>query len=319
MLFSDASYLLTDQDVNEGFSLGQVVGHLNGALTDRLSIAVEATLTPRSAATVATLERMIIAYNVSDAFKLSAGRYHTPISWWNTQHHHGLWLQTSIDRPRMVRFGTPLIPVHFIGFLASGTIPVGPSTLTYEAGAGNGRAPDLVGPGDAGEQDGRVALISGLRFRPGGAPGLELGIHGYVDRVDPTGTTGPVDERILGGHVSWLANPEVLVEYLHFIHEPEAGGGASTSDAFYVQAGVRLPPGRTLHPYVRFERIDIAAGDPLFAGLGLGYEGVIGGLRWDFASFAALKGELRSEEVGGAQRATSFAMNASFVIPNIIE
>lgn len=319
MLFSDATYLLTEREVSEGFSLGQVVGHLNGVLTDRLSIAVEATLTPRSSATVATLERLIIAYDVSDAFKLSAGRYHTPVSWWNTQHHHGLWLQTSIDRPRMVRFGTPLIPVHFVGFLAAGTLHLGGSTLAYEAGAGNGRDPGLVGPGDAGEQDGSVALVSGLRFRPRGLAGLELGVHGYLDRVDPIGTTGPVDERILGGHASWLANPEVVVEYLHFIHEPEAGGGASTSDAFYVQVGLRLPPGRTVQPYARFERVDIAAGDPLFSGLGLGYQGVIGGLRWDFASFAALKGEVRSEEVAGAQRATSFAMNASFVIPNIIE
>lgn len=319
LLFSDATYLLTEQDVNEGFSLGQVVGHLNGALTERFSVAVEATLTPRSSGTVATLERLIIGYHASDAFKLSAGRYHTPISWWNTQYHHGLWLQTSIDRPRMVRFGTPLIPVHFVGFLASGNLPLGGSILVYEAGAGNGRAPDLVGAGDAGEQDGKLAVVSGLRFRPGVVPALELGIHGYVDQVDPVGTTGPVDERILGGHASWMANPEVVVEYLHFIHEPVAGGGASTSDAFYAQVGVRLPPGRTVQPYVRFERIDIAAGDPLFAGLGLGYEGVIGGLRWDFAGFAALKGEVRSEEVAGAQRATSFAVNASFVIPNIIE
>ncbi|MDX1675787.1 MAG: hypothetical protein R3314_13420, partial [Longimicrobiales bacterium] len=161
MLFSDVTYEWTERDVNEGFSLGQVVGHLNGSLSDRITVAVEATVSSRSTGPVATLERLILAYDVADALKISAGRYHTPISWWNTQHHHGLWLQLSIDRPRTVRFGTPLIPVHFMGVLASGNLAVGRSTLVYEAGVGNGRSPGLSGAGDAGELESEAAAILG--------------------------------------------------------------------------------------------------------------------------------------------------------------
>ena len=318
MMFSDASYQWTERDVAEGFSLGQVVGHLNAVLTDRLYVAAEATITSRSAGPLATIERVILGYDFSDAFRLSVGRYHTPVSWWNTQYHHGLWLQTSIDRPNMVRFGTPLVPVHFMGLLATGTVPVGRSFLIYEAGVGNGRQPDLVSAGDAGEEDGAAAFIGGLRFRPSVLRGLEVGAHGYIDEVDAG--TGPVDERIVGGHAVWLRNPEVVIEYLHFIHDPQAEGAASReSDAWYAQLGWKLPHAPTIQPYVRYESVEIDANDPLFDGLGLGYEGVIGGVRWDFVRFVALKGEFRSEEHGAGDRANSVVLNVSFVIPNILE
>lgn len=318
MIFGDASYIATERNVPEGFTLGQLVAHMNAGLADRLIVSAEATVTPRNAGTIATLERLIVRYEFSDALKLSAGRYHTPIAWWNTQYHHGVWLQTSIDRPRLVRFGTPLIPVHFLGLLADGNVPLGASTLVYEAGVGNGRQPDLVGPGDTGEEDAALAFIGALRFRPAALTGLELGVHGYLDRV--AGPIGDVDERIVGGHLAWTANPEVVVEYLHFIHDPETAGLASTtSDGFYGQVGWRPDRWPTLQPYARYEDIGTAADDPLFAGLGLDYEGIIGGVRWDVADFAALKAEVRSEQAAGGDRATSFVLNASFVIPNIIQ
>lgn len=318
MLFGDASYLATERDVPEGFTLGQLVAHMNAGLADRLFVAAEATITPRSAGTVATLERLIVRYDFSDALKISGGRYHTPIAWWNTQYHHGVWLQTSIDRPRLVRFGTPLIPVHFLGLLAEGNVAVGRSALVYEAGIGNGRQPDLVGPGDTGESEAGLAFVGGLRLRPAALTGLQVGIHAYLDDVPAGATT--VDERIVGGHVAWMSNPEVVVEYLHFTHRPEvAGADASTSDGLYAQAGWRPGAAPSLQPYVRYEIIEIGAGDPLFTGLGLAYNGIIGGLRWDVADYAALKGEVRSEERAGGDRTTSIVLNASFVIPDIIQ
>ncbi|MDX1674548.1 MAG: hypothetical protein R3314_07140, partial [Longimicrobiales bacterium] len=203
------------------------------------------------------------------------------------------------------------------GVLASGNLAVGRSTLVYEAGVGNGRSPGLSGAGDAGELESEAAAILGVRFRPAGLSGLELGVHTYRDRVDPPGPVGAVDERIIGGHAVWLADPEIVVEYLHFIHE--IGGTETTSDAFYAQVGWKLPPRPTIQPYVRWETVDIGPGDPLFTGLGLGYEGVIAGVRWDLADFVALKGELRSEEFAGGPRSTSIVLNTAFVIPNVIE
>ncbi len=44
------------------------------------------------------VERSIIRYEQNDFFKVSFGRYHTPINYWNTQFHHGSWLQTTAGR-----------------------------------------------------------------------------------------------------------------------------------------------------------------------------------------------------------------------------
>ena len=38
-------------------------------------------------------------FDKSDRLKVSFGRYHTPINYWNTAFHHGQWLQTTISRP----------------------------------------------------------------------------------------------------------------------------------------------------------------------------------------------------------------------------
>lgn len=45
------------------------------------------------------VERVIIRYDLNDYFRVSFGRYHTLINYWNTAFHHGEWLQTSISRP----------------------------------------------------------------------------------------------------------------------------------------------------------------------------------------------------------------------------
>src|SRR5258707_10325413 len=84
---------------------------------------------------------------------MSFGRYHTPVGYWNTAFHHGAWLQTTITRPDIVRFGGTFIPIHFVGFLAEGNIPSGGAGLSYNVGVGNGRGNVIFRPGDAGDNN----------------------------------------------------------------------------------------------------------------------------------------------------------------------
>ncbi len=86
------------------------------------------------------LERLIIRYDLNDYLKVSFGRYHTPINYWNTAYHHGAWLQTGISRPEMTQFGGSFIPVHFVGMLVEGAVPAGGLNLNYNFGLGNGRS-----------------------------------------------------------------------------------------------------------------------------------------------------------------------------------
>src|SRR3989449_6827443 len=131
-----------------GFNEGQFVLHLASALSPRVNFFGELSFTPRTDAGAgspavtgfnAEVERAIIRFDHSDRLKVSFGRYHTPINWWNTAFHHGQWLQTTISRPEMVQFGGKFIPVHFVGALVEGSLPAGGWNVNYQAGVGNGR------------------------------------------------------------------------------------------------------------------------------------------------------------------------------------
>src|SRR5262245_14686662 len=125
-----------------GFSEGQFVLHMASALSPRATFFGEMSFTPRNDAGTgsppatgfnAEIERMILRLDQSDRLKVSFGRYHTPVNWWNTAFHHGSWLQTTIQRPEMTQFGGRFLPVHFVGALVEGTFPAAALNLTYQA------------------------------------------------------------------------------------------------------------------------------------------------------------------------------------------
>lgn len=129
--FLDVNFAATDGGAPAGFHMGQLVLHLASALGPKVNVFAETSFTPRTpggpgtvpTSYTADLERGFIRYDHNDAFKLSFGRFHTPIGYWNNAYHHGLFLQTTVSRPEMMAFGTTFQPVHFIGVLAEGRAP----------------------------------------------------------------------------------------------------------------------------------------------------------------------------------------------------
>lgn len=318
MIFGDASYLGTNRDVASGFVIGQAVGHLVAALTDRLAYFGEFTATAQPGGYTLEVERSIVRYDLTDELKLSGGRYHTPIGYWNTAFHHGTWLQTSVSRPEMVKYGTQFIPVHFVGAMAEGNMPSGDLGLSYMAGVGNGRSSILSRGADAGDPNGSRAWTASIAARPNALYGLQLGGGYYRDRVTPA--TGPAArEGIASGYLAWQReSPEIIAEYAMVRHSPVEGGPTTTNHGYYAQVAYRLLGGASRwKPYVRGERLTISSSDVIFAPLALGYEGALGGLRCDFAPYAALKGELRRERYQGRKWSTSMYLNVSFTIPDL--
>lgn len=313
--FSEVNYSDSDAAARpQGFSEGQLVLHLSSALSSRISFFGELAVTARDDEFEVSMERGLLRYDHSDRLKVSLGRYHTPVSWWNTAYHHGAWLHTTIGRPEMLAFGGRFLPLHFVGGVAEGTFPAGGLNLGYRAGLGNGRAEDPRRPGDAGDANSSLAWLVHLGVRPERPFGLEAGGAFYLDRLSPAG--GPeVDERIASAYVVWQRyEGELIAELAQVQHLPDAATDAFTSRAYYLQAAYRLPwAGERLKPYYRYESIDLAAGDPVFAGVPE-LEGSTFGLRLDFTQFAALKAEYRlfrrpgrQEEHGGfAQVAFTF-------------
>ncbi len=132
--FADVDFSATDQHGStSGFNLGQFVLHIASPLSQKVSYFGEISFTAQPAGFNLEVERSVVRYDYNDFFKISFGPYHTPINYWNTAFHHGLWLQTMVSRPEMIQFGGRFLPVHFVGVLAEGNIPSGGVGLGYNA------------------------------------------------------------------------------------------------------------------------------------------------------------------------------------------
>lgn len=311
-LFGDAVFTEADGTAPDGFQLGQIVGHANATLAERVLFFGELSLTYRSGSYAVSMERAILRYDFSDALKVSVGRYHTPISFWNTAYHHGMWLQESVARPEAVKFGTSFIPIHFVGAMLEGRLPNTP--VHYVAGIGNGRSGNGIGAQDGGDANGHRAAIVSASVQPPSLPGFRVGGGLYLDRVPDSGT-GSIDERIWSGHAAWDRGALGLVaEYIDVTHDP-AGGGSVGSSAYYLHAGVRLPGAwSAVTPYGRWEEMDVDITDPLFGGVVPDYEAIVAGVRYDLDAPTALKAEYRREKVFSVDR-DSFFVQASFAMP----
>jgi hypothetical protein len=295
---------------SRGFSEGQFAMHVAAALSPRVNVFGEFSLTPRTDAGTGTppatgfnpeVERLLVRFDRSDHLKVSFGRYHTPINYWNTAFHHGSWLQTTISRPEMVQFGSRFIPVHFLGALVEGRLAAHGANLAYQAGIGNGRGNVISRGGDTGDNNGRPAWLVSASSRPDRLYGLQYGGSFYVDRVSVPGRP-EFDEHIAAAHLVWdHENPEVIAEITSIRHEQVGGGLVTTSLGYYFQTAYRLPdPARLWKPYVRFEHIDIPAADQVFAGIPE-LDGTTLGVRYDVITYAAVKAEMRIRRRGSGQ------------------
>jgi hypothetical protein len=310
---------------HSGFSEGQFVLHFSSALSQKVSVFGELSLTARSDAGVIVngspaapgfnpeVERFIIRYDLNDYFKISFGRYHTPINYWNTAFHHGQWLQTTISRPEMTQFGGSFIPVHFVGSLVEGAVPAGGLNLNYNFGLGNGRAQVISRAGDFGDINNNRAWLVNAFVKPDHPYGLRVGGAVYRDKLNPL--TGPVArEWIESANLVWLKEtPELIAEFANARNRPIFGGQAANSQAFYVQTAYRLPWNqKAWKPYYRFEYIHVPRADVIFRNIVPTFNASTVGVRYDITTFAAFKLEYRHYErrdlppINGVFTQTSF-------------
>lgn len=296
--FTDFNFFVTDDenaDPGSGFREGQFVLHFTSALSRRIFFFGELSLTARDSEFRVEVERSIIKLEQSDYFKVSFGRYHTPINWWNNNFHHGQWLQTTVARPEMTRFGGDFIPVHFIGALVEGNAAAGPVSILYSAGIGNGRHAIISRGGDAGDVNGSRAALANLSFRPDALYDLRFGGAYYIDKVSFE-EGSDVDENIAAAYVAYTREtPEIIAEYAAVTHDVVDTGETFDGKAFYVQLAWRLPfVDAKFKPYARYEKIDVEVGDPVYANL-KDRQGWLGGIRYDLSAFLAVKVEYRHQ------------------------
>ena len=306
--FLDVDYLTPDKDMGRksGFYLGQFDLYITSRLSDKLSFLSETVIEYDEAAGEfgVDLERAAILYALTEHLRVSAGKMHTPLGYWNNAYHHGRVMQPTIERPQVVEFedgGGPL-PVHSVGVQLSGR-DLGEAHLGFDAMIGNGLGNRPV-PDDANNSQAvSLAVHSQL------TTSLRVGLSGYRDHQAVGSTTlrgiplaAAMDQTIAGGFASFFDEHAELVVEGHRVAN-ESAGRTTSSPGWFAYAGARVTD--KLVPYVLHDDLRLADNDPYYLGGHTRRE--IVGVRYEQLSTAVYKLELRSIDRTLLPRATELA------------
>lgn len=214
---------------------------------------------------VLDVERVQVTYAFADWLRVSVGRFHTAIGYYNDAHHHGYYFVLPAVRPSAVDFEDAggLIPGHSIGLHVDGRVRMGKYlALRYDGDVANGRG----APGEVTNLVARrlmKALNLRIRLELGGKlEGLLVGGNIYYDGIpanagDPTTRADaipfPLREIIVGAHLAYFEhNVHLISEYLWIQHKEQEGGQSTyNTHAVFGEFGYTFKEDWT--PYVRYE------------------------------------------------------------------
>lgn len=148
-LFGDVTATTSNKDdENSNFALGALDLFAAHQINEDTFALMELVFENNGDGFVVDLERLWIRHNFSDQFQLAAGRFHSPIGYWNRYLHHGAILQDTVERPFFLDFedgNAGILPVHSIGIMANGFILADSEALKYEVIISNGPSLDSSG------------------------------------------------------------------------------------------------------------------------------------------------------------------------------
>jgi hypothetical protein len=310
--FADGS-----ESISDGFALGQFDLYFVSRLTPSLSFLGESVFETNEAGEgVVDVERMFIKYSWSDLFQVAVGRTHTALGYWNEAFHHGALLQPTVERPASLEFEDDggILPVHSVGIELSGSARSPSGGISYVANVANGRGPIPDAVQNGGDLNRDKALGFKVTLALEGDQVLEIGPAFYRDLIPPDpltpGREGEISEQIPGAHLHWKGlGLEVLTEAYRVRHEDRATTTVWNHDAWYA---VAIRKGGRLRPYGAFDRIDFADGDPFYAPNDRDLSRAIGGLRFDFDPFNAVKLEYRHDWRPEQEESDAFLVQTAF-------
>lgn len=310
--FGDVEYRWADGGENRNaFRIGGLDLFLTSQLTENLSVLSESVIEADDSDRFGfEIERFVLQYNPREYLNIAAGRYHTSIGYYNTAYHHGKWLQTAADRPKIFQFEDDggLLPIHNVGLSVSGAIPTGRLGLRYVAEIGGGRKyePGEEGVQNLSDNNDFKAVNLALSVRPDWMPGWQAGGSVYFDKLNSSVVTGTVEQTIFSAHAVYLTpTVEWLTEGVLLRHASDEGD--FNSFGIYSQFSRRFGQFR---PYVRYEYNYKNERDPIvLATVEPGREQILAlGVRYDFTELAALKLQWERALVGDNDGARTEAL-----------
>lgn len=278
------------------FAVGDVDLFMTSQLSARTSVLSEVVFSEQNSGEFETdLERLLLKYDPSDYLKMSFGRFHTATSYYNTVFHHGLWLQTAVDRPLVVEFSDHggLLPSQAIGTSFTGTIPSGSLGLNYvfEYGSAATIRPQITFPDapEIEENNGNETTV-GLFLKPESLPGLDLGGSFYHDRLNPDSNNLHIGQSVVSAHAVYVTPRfEFLNEGFLIQHKVSETGQTFNTPAFYSLISHQF--GGKWRPYFRYQYVNASPVEPLFFDVSLRH-GPSAGLRYELNDYIALKAQI---------------------------
>jgi hypothetical protein len=298
-LFADINFSSESREKRaDTFSLGNAALYSTAGYGERLNFLFELIIEFEEDNDVEVdMERLWAGYTINDLLIVRAGKFHTPVGYWNKAFHHGKHLFPTVERPFFIRFEDDegIVPVHLIGLEFSGSADIGPARAKYWLMVGN--EPEIVNgklePNNTTDDDSSKAVAFRVALTPKRLPGLSVGLFYTHFPVETTLKPG-LDENIYGLDVRYeRAGLEFLGEYYFF------DNSVASANAFYAQLSKDL--GR-FTPYTRFEWLNVDSDDPYMSDLNGAFDRsqFIGGLRFDIDLLhSSLKAQYRHDDDRG--------------------
>lgn len=209
------------------------------------------------------LERLQLGWHILPGKTLWVGRFHNAISFWNTQTHHGDFLQSSLTRPSIANYEDEFgpLPAHISGFLLESARTAGDSEINYTAGIGIGptynstlRPLDLLNP----QHPGKVAASFRLGYQPEVGNPDQLGAALGYARIPVMNVVqiNEVRQSILSTFLNIEKNKFHLIGEL-FVFQNRVSGLANTNSyttvSAYLQPEYKLDESGRTTVFGRFE------------------------------------------------------------------
>jgi hypothetical protein len=280
------------------------------------------------------LERFQVGFEFVPETVLWVGRFHQPASAWNTEHHHGQYLQTDITRPYIERWEDEqgIIPQHITGaFLESRQSIGGDRAIQLSGGIGAGPAltntsMDPISlirsnPGRHGlSVTGRVAYLP--EYVGASSVGLLFGHHDFDASSAPALHSSYANLTVYGAYIDWTVERWRVVGADYYVNV--ALDRTTRNESFmsgYLQVERQLPGRFTvfsrLESSARMQQsryVDLFNHDLEDGSLEIALRRQALGVRWDYARRQALTLEL-SHIVSLQQQSNQVRVQWSAAIP----
>jgi hypothetical protein len=171
-------------------------------------------------------ERLQVGW-VMDQDTLWVGRFHNPLGFWNTQFHHGAFLQPTIQRPGLADFEDDggVVPMHATGLLLQGSRRIGDRGLSYDLAVGLGpgydptqqslEALNVLRPA-SGEQDHLVTARLTYYTEPGG--NNQVGIFASATNIPVVDTVSDhLEQNVIGAFTAWEFSLVMVTADLEYV------------------------------------------------------------------------------------------------------